>query len=464
MKTRLAIVLLALATARAASPQSSIPSRIDEFVRAEMARQKIPGVAIAVVKDGALIKMDGYGYANLEHQVPVHPATIFQSGSLGKQFTAMAVMLQVEDRKLALTDPVTQYFPDAPPTWRSITVQHLLTHTSGIPDYTDGTLDYRKDYTEDELVRFAYGLKPEFPAGARWNYSNTGYVLLGAIVRKVSGAFYGDVLAARVFKPLGMTTTRVITEADIVMNRASGYRLDKGDVKNQTWVAPLLNTTADGSLYFSVRDLVAWDTAVERRAVLQPESWKRILEPVRLQSGKTYPYGFGWSLDDRGGQPLHQHGGSWQGFKTQFSRFIGDHLSIIVLANLAQADPARLADGIAAIVNDRLAEPVPRRIEDREPKITARLEKLLESARAGSLVPGDFAYVRAGFFPDGAATYRQQLRDLGPPQRMELVRRTDLGDDRIYVYEMRFTDRTMYYTVGLAPDDKVSQFQLREKK
>ena len=460
----LRLLLLALATAGAASAQPSTISGIDEFVRAEMARQMIPGVAIAVVKDGAVVKIDGYGYANLEHRVPVQPATIFQSGSLGKQFTAMAVMLQIEDGKLALTDPLTKYFPDAPPAWRSISVQHLLTHTSGIPDYTDGTLDYRKDYTEDELARFAYGLALEFPAGARWNYSNTGYVLLGAIVRKVSGVFYGDVLAARVFKPLGMTTTRVITETDLVANRASGYRLEKGEVKNQTWVAPALNTTADGSLYFSVRDLVAWDAAVGRRAVLRPESWKRILEPVRLKSGRTYPYGFGWSLDERGGQPLHQHGGAWQGFKTQFSRFIGDHLSIIVLANLAQADPGRLADGIAAIVNDRLAVPVPRPIEDREPKVTARLEKLLESARAGSLVPEDFAYVRAGFFPDGAKAYQERLRELGPPQPLVLVRRTDLGDDRVYTYEIAFAGRTMSYTVALAPDDRISQFQLREKQ
>jgi CubicO group peptidase (beta-lactamase class C family) len=212
MKTRATLLLLALAAARAASAQSSTISRIDEFVRAEMSRQKIPGVAIAVVQNGAVLTIGGYGYANLEHQVPVQPATIFQSGSLGKQFTAVAVMLQVEDGKLALADPVTKYFPDAPPAWRSITIEHLLTHTSGIPDYTDGTLDYRKDYTEDELARYAYALPLEFPAGARWNYSNTGYVLLGAIVRKVSGAFYGDVLAARVFKPLGMTTTRVIAE------------------------------------------------------------------------------------------------------------------------------------------------------------------------------------------------------------------------------------------------------------
>ena len=463
VRTSVGVVILAGVAARAAA-QPVPTAKIDEFVRAEMARQKIPGVAIAVIKNGAVVKIDGYGYANVEHQVPVTPATIFQSGSLGKQFTAVAVMLQVEEGKLALGDSITKYFPDAPPSWRPITVQNLLTHTSGIPDYTAGTIDYRKDYTEDELVKFAYGLKLEFPAGSRWNYSNTGYLLLGVIVHKVSGSFYGDVLASRVFKPIGMTTARIIDEADIVPNRAAGYRLVEGKLKNQEWVAPRLNTTADGSLYFSARDLVAWDTAVRTRAILKPESWTRILTPVHLTSGKTYPYGFGWSIDERGEQPLHSHGGSWQGFKTQFSRFIGDELSIAVLANLAQANPERFADGIAAIVNERLAVPSLKPIEDKEPKVTARLGALLQKARDGSLAPSEFAYVRAGFFPDGAKAYQQRLQELGAPGRLALVKRNDLGDDRVYTYQVAFAARTMYYTVALAPDDKVSQFSLREQR
>ena len=463
VRTSVGVVILAgLAAGAAAQPVPT--AKIDEFVRAEMARQKIPGVAIAVIKNGAVVKIDGYGYANVEHQVPVTPATIFQSGSLGKQFTAVAVMLQVEEGKLALGDSITKYFPDAPPSWRPITVQNLLTHTSGIPDYTDGTIDYRKDYTEDELVKFAYGLKLEFPAGSRWNYSNTGYLLLGVIVHKVSGSFYGDVLASRVFKPIGMTTARIIDEADIVPNRAAGYRLVEGKLKNQEWVAPRLNTTADGSLYFSARDLVAWDTAVRTRAILKPESWTRILTPVHLTSGKTYPYGFGWSIDERGEQPLHSHGGSWQGFKTQFSRFIGDELSIAVLANLAQANPERFADGIAAIVNERLAVPSLKPIEDKEPKVTARLGALLQKARDGSLAPSEFAYVRAGFFPDGAKAYQQRLQELGAPGRLVLVQRNDLGDDRVYTYQVAFAARTMYYSVALAPDDKISQFSLREQR
>ena len=147
-------------------------ARIDRFVRAEMARQQIPGVAVAVVRGGTPVVVEGYGLANVEHQVPVTPDTIFQSGSVGKQFTAAAVMSLADEGRLALTDPLTTFFPDAPAHWARMTLRHLLTHTSGLPDYTAGTIDYRRDYTEEDLAKFAYGLQPEFEPGARWNYSN----------------------------------------------------------------------------------------------------------------------------------------------------------------------------------------------------------------------------------------------------------------------------------------------------
>ncbi len=343
-------------------------------------------------------------------------------------------------------------------------MRHLLTHTSGIPDYTTDDFDYRKDYTEDELARLAYAMPLEFPAGSRWNYSNTGYALLGFIVRRASGQFYGNVLAERVFKPLGMTSARVITEADIVPNRAAGYRLVRGEIKNQNWVAPELNTTADGSLYLSLRDLVAWEAGVRRQALLKPESWQQILSPVRLNSGKSYPYGFGWFLDERAGQPLHSHGGSWQGFKTQLSRFIGDDLTIIVLANLAQADQVRFAQGIASALNPKLAVVPPAAITDGEPNVSAKLHRILDMTRDGKLTPADFAYVRAGFFPAAATFYEDLLRRLGRPTRTLLVQRREIGDDRVYRYELTFGERTYVANLGLAPDDRVSLFSLAEKR
>ena len=274
MTLRLACAVACSLTASSiALAQDHVQSRIDSVVKAEMARQKIPGVGVAVIKGGEVMLAKGYGEANVEHHVPVSPETVFQSGSVGKQFTSTAVMLLVQDGKLALTDSITKFFPNAPASWKGITVRHLLTHTSGIPDYTTDAMDYRKDYTEDDIEKMAFGLTPEFPPGSRWNYSNTGYVLLGIIIHKVSGQFYGDVLRDRVFKPLGMQSARVINEADIVPHRAAGYQLVKGELKNQDWVAPTLNTTADGSLYLALQDYIAWDRGLRAKKILSPESW-----------------------------------------------------------------------------------------------------------------------------------------------------------------------------------------------
>lgn len=462
-----AFLLMVLAVAGGATMQGSSDGsidRVDAFVRAEMARQKVPGVAVAIVGRDTQIVAKGYGLANVEHDVPVTAETIFQSGSLGKQFTSAAVMLQVEDGKIALDDPITKYFPDAPETWRSIRIRHLLTHTSGIPDYTNNTIDYRRDYTEDELTKLAYGLKLEFEPGSRWNYSNTGYMLLGFLVRRVSGQFYGDVLQERVFKPLGMKTTRIITEEDIVPHRAAGYRLVKGELKNQEWVAPKLNTTADGSLYFSAVDLVAWDRGLRAKAILKPESWAQIFRPVTLNSGKTYPYGFGWSIDEIGGQPRQSHGGSWQGFETYIARYLGDELTIVVLTNLGEADPGRFVDGIAAIFNPKLAEPERTPMTDSEPATALRVRALLAAAARGTLSPADFAYVRAGFFPEAAEEYKKLLGPLGSPERLDLLERVDLGDDRISSYVAVYPQKSLLVDLGLAPDGRISTFYVRRKE
>ena len=454
---------LGISAARQLAAQDHVQSRIDSVVKAEMGRQKIPGVAVAVVKGGEVMLAKGYGEANVEHHVPVTPETVFESGSVGKQFTSTAVMLLVQDGKLALTDPITKFLPGAPASWKGITVRHLLTHTSGIPDYTTDEMDYRRDYTEDEIAQMAFKLTPEFPPGARWNYSNTGYVLLGIIVHKVSGQFYGDVLRDRVFRPLGMTSARVISEADIVPHRAAGYQLEKGELKNQDWVSPTLNTTADGSLYLSLNDYIAWDRGLRAKKLLSPESWATVFTPVTLTSGNRYPYGFGWSIDTVAGAARIHHGGAWQGFQTYISRYLGDDMTIVALANLGASQPVAIVDGIAAVLDPKLKAKAPEPIADREPRVREKLETILAATRDGKLSPNDFAYVRAGFFPGAAKAYQEMLAGAGKPDTLILFDRSVLGDDRVYVYEVHYGPKAFRVRLGLAPDDKVSQFSLRRR-
>jgi len=382
---------------------------------------------------------------------------------MGKQFTSAAVMLLVQDGKLSLDDPIAKYFPGTPAEFRPITVRHLLTHTSGIPDYTTDQFDYRRDYTEDDLLKMAFKQKLEFAPGARWNYSNTGYAMLGFLIHSVSGRFYGDVLHDRVFVPVGMKTTRIISEEDIVMNRAAGYRLVKGELKNQEWVAPKLNTTADGSLYYSMTDLIAWDRALRAGSVLKPESWAQVYTPVKLNSGKAYPYGFGWSLAPINGHDVHRHGGSWQGFKTDILRYPKDDLTAIALCNLGSANPEKFTDGIVGVIAPQLARAKPGPIPDKEPAVVERVKQLLDAAARGTLSREQFAYVRAGFFDAALPRYRKLLEGAGKPQQLVLFQRDELGDDRVYEYEVVYPNKTFRVSLGLAPDDKISQFYVAPK-
>ena len=382
-------ILALLVAASIAVPFAVRADAVDEYMEGQLKRHQIPGISLAICRDGRLVRAQGYGLANVELDVPVRPETVFQTGSVGKQFTAMAVMMLVDEGKLGLDDPISKYFPGAPATWKDITVRHLLTHTSGIKDWEGKTdLDYRKDYTEDELVQVAMKLPPDFAPGTQWSYSNTGYVLLGILVHKVSGKFYGDFLAERVFTPLGMQSTRIISESDIVRNRAAGYTVESGKLQNQEWVSPSLNTTADGSLYTTTLDMAKWDAALWARRFLKPESYEAMWSPVRLRDGTTYPYGFAWGLDVQRREPVIKHTGSWQGFKTAIARYPEHKLTVIVLANLAEAEPDRLATTVAGLVEPALAWPdVHVAVVDPNPARTARLHEVLQSWVKGETSP-----------------------------------------------------------------------------
>lgn len=372
-------------------------------------------------------------------------------------------MLQVEDGKLALDDSLSKFFPEAPASWKPITVRHLLTHTSGIPDYDERTLDYRKDYTEDELARTAFGLPLEFPAGARWNYSNTGYVLLGILIGKTSGQFYGDLLRDRVFAPLGMKTASIISEEDILMHRAAGYRVGGDTLKNQEWVAPKLNTTADGSLYLSLEDWLLWEQALRQRAVLRASSWEQVFTPVTLNSGRTYPYGFGWGLHDGRGPARYQHSGSWQGFKTAYLHAIDGDLSVIVLSNLADADPVRMSDRIAQVYLPALKPAALASQVDPDPQLGARVRALIEATASGQLKGSAFEYPPVGFFPAEPAAYRKMLQDLGPVKSMELLQRFTLGDDTVVEYRAWVGSQPFRVRITVNPSGLFSSYALRRE-
>jgi CubicO group peptidase (beta-lactamase class C family) len=339
-------VILATCVAQAAQPVDEVAER----VRAEMEKQHIPGLALLVSRNGVPIREQGFGLANVELNVPVSAKTVFQSGSVGKQFTATAVMLLVEEGKIGLNDPLLKFIADGPGWWSEVTIRELLSHTAGFTDYPK-EFDLRKDYSEEELLKIVQAVPPAYPPGTRWAYSNLGYVTLGILIHRVSGQYFGDFLQERVFKPLGMSTTRIVSEADIIPNRAAGYRLENGQVKNQEWVAPSANSTADGSLYFTILDLAKWDAALYTEKVLKGSSKREMWTVATLNDGKPNRahYGFGWFVESRNGHRVVEHDGRWQGFSTQISRYVDDGLTVAVLANQGNCDPHLIADEVAAI-------------------------------------------------------------------------------------------------------------------
>jgi CubicO group peptidase (beta-lactamase class C family) len=347
---RLLMVALVVVGGAFCQTSGSASDEVAQYVKTEMARQHIPGIALLVSRNGEIVRAQGFGFSNVELQVPVKPETLFQSGSVGKQFTATAIMMLVEEGKISLDDPITKYFPDAPANWKPVMVRNLLSHTGGFTDYPKD-FDFRKDYTEDDLLKIVAGIPLAFPPGTKWSYSNLGYLTLGILIHRVTGKFYGDVLEERIFHPLGMQSTRIMSEADIIPNRAAGYRLVKGQLKNQEWVSPTLNTTADGSLYFSIVDLAKWDAALYTEKLLKRSSLEQMWTVVKLNDGKPNSgnYGFGWEITSSHGHRLIDHDGAWQGFKTQISRYVDDKLTVVVLSNLAEANPGKIAEGVAEI-------------------------------------------------------------------------------------------------------------------
>lgn len=320
---------------------------IDDLVRAEMVKSKAPGVAIAVVKDGKVIRTQAYGLANVEHNVPATPDTVFRVASMSKQFCAAATMLLVQEGKASVKDSVRKWLPDAPESWQGITLHHLLSHTSGMPDlgHEDGFW-FETRMTSDEFVKALYKKPLKRAPGTEFEYSNPGYSLLGIIVGKISGQSLEEVVQERILKPVGMDRTRYYAPYEIVPNRAAGYE-KKGDVvQNALFLRPPM-MQGSGGLMSTVLDFVKWDAALETEKPLS----KSIRDTIWTPQAKTEDedrYGYGWFLQTVDGKRVFRHSGGTLGFTSNFLRHIDDHLTVVVLENVAGGGAVKLSEAIAA--------------------------------------------------------------------------------------------------------------------
>jgi D-alanyl-D-alanine carboxypeptidase len=317
---------------------------VDDVVKAEMAKQQIPGLALAVVKDGMLKKSAGYGLANVEAKTPVVPETVFRIASISKQFIATGILLLAEDGKLALDDRLDKFLEDAPPAWAPLTLRQLLSHTSGLVRESPGYVPLLR-LSDTAVIRAAYSLPLQFTPGEKYQYSNVGYFTLAEIMHRKSGKSWPEFMTERVFQPAKLTATST-TDQPPVGPRATGYAGKEGQ---WTPVADALALRPSGAFQSTVLDLAKWDMVLDAGQVLKASSRKELWTPVKLGSGESSGYALGWMVGTRNGRPVVHHGGSQPGFRTEFMRFPKDRLTVIVLANSDEAKAAVFAEQVAKV-------------------------------------------------------------------------------------------------------------------
>lgn len=355
------LLLAGLSSHHSDRTKKSASKRTDELL-ASLGTDREPGAAVMVQKDGRFLYIGGRGVADMQAMRPIDGRTNFRLASVSKAFTAAAVMLLVRDGRLSYDDTLSQIFPDFPAYGRTITVRHLLQHTSGLPDYedlmpaADPAVPPEQAQIDDAGVLELLKEQPAgwFAPGALWRYSNSGYVVLGLIVEKTSGKAFASFLRDRIFEPLKMTgTVAFVRGRNAVADRAFGYTKEGGQWRFTDQSATSA-TLGDGGVYSSIYNLSLWDEALRRHLLLGEADMKAALTPVRVPGkgptgpdGRPADYGFGWFLNGWEGRPRMWHYGETVGFRTAIHRFTGDGLTVIVLANRSDLDATDLALKIA---------------------------------------------------------------------------------------------------------------------
>jgi CubicO group peptidase (beta-lactamase class C family) len=363
-RIRVLVVFAALLSGPNAAPAQVSAAAIDRLF-SRFVSTRDPGCAVLVIKDGQPVLRKGYGVTDLRTLRKIGPETNFRLASLTKQFTAMAVMLLVHDGKLHYDDRLTGVFPDFPAYGNAITIRQLLNHTSGLVAYEDimakqyaGISDDKIPQISDagvlDLLKLETGTK--FTPGTRWEYSNSGYVLLAMVVEKRSGMKFGDFLRQRIFTPLGMTGTIAYEKGkNEVTHRAYGHTRTAAGW-NETDQSSTSATLGDGGVYTSLNDLEKWDRALAAHTLLPAKEMEPALTPAAAANGAPLQqsdgslaplYGFGWFLNPYRGHRRYAHYGETVGFRTAIQRFPDDRLTVIVLANRAEVDAPALAESVA---------------------------------------------------------------------------------------------------------------------
>ncbi len=323
-----------------------LADQVDDYIKLLMQEHRIPGASLEILQSNQVVKRAVYGLANLELQVPVKPETVFEIGSLSKQFTAACILLLAQDGRLSVDDKISRFLENTPQSWQNITVRHLLTHTSGIKSYTglDG-FELRRHLTQEQFIRTIGAYPLEFQPGSAWKYCNTGYNLLGFIIENISGKDYWEFLSQRILGPLAMNATTNRLPSLIIANRAAGY-----EQTNHVWINrdyDLTDVFSAGAILSTAGDLEKWNASLDAGTLLNERTRELMWTPAKLPDGTNTKYGFGWRIDQVQGHRNIGHGGSTSGFSASLQRFPDDHLAVILLTNTDEQIASTLAKHIA---------------------------------------------------------------------------------------------------------------------
>jgi CubicO group peptidase (beta-lactamase class C family) len=399
-----------------------------------------PGATVIVVKDGKVLLRKAYGLANLSKKETLQADHVMRLGSITKQFTAVAILQLIEAGKMALNDPVTKFFPDYPETGKTVTIEHLLTHTSGIPSYTGKpgfVASANKDISVSGMVDSFKNDALEFEPGSTFRYNNSGYFLLGAIIEKVSGETYANYVAKHIFTPLGMNNTAHEGHERSQQARAQGYSQRTGSFEPSMKIS-MTQPYAAGSLTSTVDDLTKWDAAISAGKLLKADSWNRAFTSYKLKNGQDTNYAYGWGVGQLEGQPMISHGGGIPGFSTFALRLPQDKVFVAVLNNAdgGLPQPEMIATRLAAAA---IGKPIPEfkaisvdektldqyvgmyRIDDKNRRIIVREGTKLVMTRTDGPRTEMQAYAQNGFFRDNNSLLRVEFNRNAKGEVSEVV-------------------------------------------
>jgi len=456
----LSCCLAAMAMAAQAAPLTPEETARVDAAMGKVVSEGVPGLSIAIVRDGQVAYVHGYGVRDRETGRPVTADTRMEIGSVTKQFTAAAVLQLAEQGKLSLDDRVTAYVPEYP-AGKDITLRQLLWQVSGVPEYVSNDAvqadaDTRGVPSAGKILDRVKAKPMDFPPGDRWAYSNSNYFLLGLVVERVSGRPFDQYVRDHVLRPAGMSRTTTIEHEAGLKDMAAGYVVVDGHERRSAPLASLWAWSA-GNLVSDVGDMVRWDEALFGGKVVRPESLALMTTPGRLANGKPTIYGMGWAVTPIGGQKAVWHTGGTLGFGAMNAIFPDRNLRVVVLMNSASKDPGSVTNTLVEALYPDLAAGKLTAAAGEDPAITRRVAALIKALQAGSVPDADLTDVaKARFTPAMVKQVKDYLQPMGDPKALIFKGVTPKDGSSVYAYLVRFEHEDLSFEVGLDPQGRLA--------